>query len=571
MRRFTATSPCPVCGGHERLARGRGTRCAGFFSTDGKAVYCERDDLAGGLKLHEHTSPPAFLHWLTGECGCGNRHDGQLAALPANNGHQAAATLPTRQRVASYTYQDADGGVAYVVDRFQPKDFRVRGGYRDERRFLYRLPGLLAADPGETVLLTEGEKDADRLAELGFVATTNANGAAGWTAGREQYQEQLCGRHVAILVDNDVAGRKRLALVAPDLLAAGCTVRVLDFPNLAEHGDVSDWLDAGHTVDELRTRAVAAPLWQSTELAPTDEVNGQVLMEGDEPALESLLVFLQPSIVIRGWSHIVAAAPKAGKTSLLGHVVRDWLDEGLRVLWLTEEPRSIWRRRLRRLGGDWSRLTLKWGDPSRDAELRERAATGPWDVVIVDTMRQFLKVEKWNDDALVAGAMRPWIAAVSRNADKTLLLVHHNRKGGGEHGEEIAGSHEILAAVDIALILKRIGDDESTRRRKLAVFGREIEGAVLLYEMADSDSRSLRYLGHPDAVSLAEVQARILEVLNSDWQGSEGIRAEFDEPKPSRRQVFDALVLLAEKHRIERDLPIGASIQGKRATWRQRP
>ena len=125
----------------------------------------------------------------------------------------------------------------------------------------------------------------------------------------------------------------------------------------------------------------------SAEELLADECNAAELANGDEPELESLPVFLQSSIVIRGWAHVLSASPKAGKTTLLAHIARDWLDQGLRIIWLTEEPKSVWRRRLHRLGGDWSGLTLKWGDPSRDHELRERAATGPWEVVIVDTMR----------------------------------------------------------------------------------------------------------------------------------------------------------------------------------------
>jgi hypothetical protein len=484
--------------------------------------------------------------------------------ITKTNGH-----VPAHRLVASYVYKDPDGTTAYTIDRFDPKDFRVRGGYGDERRFLYHLPELLGADPSTTTFLCEGEKDADRLTSLGLIATTNANGAAGWTAGSEQYQAQICGHSVVVLLDNDDAGRKRADLVAPDLVAAGCKVQVLGFPTLPEHGDVSDWLDAGHTADELTAAAASAPPWQPTQ--PTDEWNGQDLATSDEPDLESLLVFLQPNIVIKGWAHVLAAAPKAGKTTLLAHVVRDWLDQGLRVLWLTEEPKSIWRRRLRRLGGDWSRLTLRPGDPSQEKERKQRAATGPWDIVIVDTMRQFLKVEKWNDDAQVAAAMRPWIAAISREADKTLVFVHHNRKGGGDHGEEIAGSHEILAAVDIAVILKRVGEDLDTRRRKVSVLGREIEGQTFIYEMADTDARTLRYLGAPDAVNLAQVQDRILDVLTDDLMSTEVVRQALDEPRPSLRQVLYALTALAENHRVDRDPPIGTSASGKRVTWKRRP
>ena len=53
------------------------------------------------------------------------------------------------------------------------------------RRVLYRLPELLAR-PDETVYVVEGEKDADRLASLGLLATTNSGGAGKW---QDQYAE----------------------------------------------------------------------------------------------------------------------------------------------------------------------------------------------------------------------------------------------------------------------------------------------------------------------------------------------------------------------------------------------
>ncbi len=65
--------------------------------------------------------------------------------------------------------------------RYEPRDFRVkrpdgRGGWvwkiAGARRVLYRLPEVIAATRDrKTVFLVEGEKDADRLASLGHVAT----------------------------------------------------------------------------------------------------------------------------------------------------------------------------------------------------------------------------------------------------------------------------------------------------------------------------------------------------------------------------------------------------------------
>src|SRR5690606_34282830 len=50
----------------------------------------------------------------------------------------------------------------------------------------YRLPDMLAA-VHDAVFICEGEKDVDRLAGLGFVATTNPGGAGNWNADLNQW------------------------------------------------------------------------------------------------------------------------------------------------------------------------------------------------------------------------------------------------------------------------------------------------------------------------------------------------------------------------------------------------
>ena len=122
-----------------------------------------------------------------------------------------------RKIVATYGYRDETGELLFEVVRFEPKDFRQRrpdgnGNWLwklgSTRRVLYRLPELLAADPAEPVFIVEGEKDADRLRALGFVATTNPQGAGKW--GKAD-RAALAGRHVVVLPDNDQAGRDHAA------------------------------------------------------------------------------------------------------------------------------------------------------------------------------------------------------------------------------------------------------------------------------------------------------------------------------------------------------------------------
>ena len=73
-------------------------------------------------------------------------------------------------------------------------------------------------------------------------------GAGKW---RKHYNRQLRGRKVAVIPDNDPAGIAHALNVATEAHTTADTVRLLTLPDVPEKGDVSDWLNAGHTVEEL--------------------------------------------------------------------------------------------------------------------------------------------------------------------------------------------------------------------------------------------------------------------------------------------------------------------------------
>jgi len=188
------------------------------------------------------------------------------------HGHRPAdATI-----VATYDYRDADGSLLYQVVRKAPKAFIQRrpdgaGGWtwstKGVRRIPYRLPELLAAAASEPVFVVEGEKDVESLRDRLLIATCNAGGAGKWTPDLAEY---LRGRRVVVLPDNDQAGEDHAQQVARSLHGLAAQVRVLRLEGLPAKGDVSDWLAAGGTGEQLTAIAQAAFADQSEVERPED-------------------------------------------------------------------------------------------------------------------------------------------------------------------------------------------------------------------------------------------------------------------------------------------------------------
>ena len=188
--------------------------------------------------------------------------------------------------VATYDYRDETGNLLFQVCRLDPKDFRQRcpdgngrwtWSVKGIRQVLYRLPELLAAPPDQLVLIPEGEKDVETLREGGFVATCNAGGAERCP----EYAQFFQGRDIAILPDNDGAGRSHAKHIARLLLPVARSVRIVELPGLAPKGDVTDWTVAGNTPDQLRelieAAAVIGPETLTNAAGATDDWSSRLI------------------------------------------------------------------------------------------------------------------------------------------------------------------------------------------------------------------------------------------------------------------------------------------------------
>jgi len=273
--------PCPLCGGEDRYR---------FDDLDGSGSwFCNQ---CGG----KHQSGGAGNGWdmLLRRTGWSfadaAKRVEQHLGLPTNSKRRSkphripekppADVLPPPlgRATAQWCYRDANGEQLFWMQRLDlpAKDGkaarkifihrvwldgrwhypRSRGENADSftcewpaPRPLYRLPDLTDR-PDAPVLVVEGEKAADRAAELfpRTVVVAWSNGAKAvpyvdWTP--------LQGRRVRLWPDNDQDGRTAMARLAEQLLALGCELKAVNPPDTLPVGwdiaDAADWDSAAAT------------------------------------------------------------------------------------------------------------------------------------------------------------------------------------------------------------------------------------------------------------------------------------------------------------------------------------
>jgi hypothetical protein len=176
--------------------------------------------------------------------------------------------LGKRRIVVRYDYRDEKGQMLYQVVRYEPKAFRMRHksengkfawNMKGVRRVLYNLPAVLEA---EQVWEVEGEKDADSLIELGFVATCNVGGAGKWD---RSYTESLIGKEVIVCPQNDSAGERHCEVVMDAIRGKVSSIRLIRVP--CQYKDISDFIEAtgSSAVKEVRVLLEQSVIYSRAE------------------------------------------------------------------------------------------------------------------------------------------------------------------------------------------------------------------------------------------------------------------------------------------------------------------
>jgi DNA-binding transcriptional ArsR family regulator len=232
-------------------------------------------------------------------------------------------------------------------------------------------------------------------------------------------------------------------------------------------------------------------------LAPLSEL----LSSDAEHELEYVSLLGVDGLIARGTLTLLGAHPKAGKTTLLIHACRAWVQQNLRVVYLSEDSRPVWRERVKRFP-ELNTLILNaiprahpenWARAIRELEP---------DIVIVDTIRRFMPAKDENDSASVSLALAPFVDLQQELPRTAIVLVHHTKKSLSSDGEitDIAGSHAFTAEVDAILLLAPVR--EHKRQRILTpIAGRlwSFSPEPLVLELSE-DASEYRVLGTAEEV-----------------------------------------------------------------------
>ncbi len=183
----------------------------------------------------------------------------------------------------------------------------------------------------------------------------------------------------------------------------------------------------------------------------------------------------------RGLKTQLPAFPKAGKTTLLTHLIRafqqngEFLGQQIKesVVWIiSEESTDIWieRRDQYEMSHFFvnprpfsSKMSLKEWDLFLH-DVADQAVKHSVDLVIIDTLAEFWSVGQEKDPNETKDALRPLSALLNKNI--AVLCVHHAGHAGEREGGIGRGSTAIAGDFDIIMQFLRYDkeNDEDTRR-----------------------------------------------------------------------------------------------------------
>jgi len=469
-----------------------------------------------------------------------------------------------------WTYRDANGEVCCHLWRFLladgRKDYRPLTLWRDAKgafawrflappapRMLYGLDEL-AKRPKATVLLVEGEKTADRAADIfkSFVAVTSMGGAAG---AKHADWSPLEGRDVIIWPDAGKAGAAYARDAATALAGVAAAVRIVilgdNYPDGWDLADVNDparpqprFIGDSFLARAIAEAAVYRPpsvvppaLAQQDAAPPSTDADDGISGAALQTKVFAPIQWIVPEFIVEGLT-LVAGKPKLGKSWValnLGVAVAsggrafstaDCEPGDVLALCLEDNQRRL-QTRMRQLMGErpWpERLRFQTAWPRLDDGGLDRMAA--WiakaekpRLILVDVWTKVRgkpdgKKSLYADDFESLSALQ-MLAGKHRIA---VVAIHHTSKR--ENPEDpfdlVSGTTGLTGAADSILILRK-----ETGQADAMLYGRGRDLHVFEKAMAFEKERGLwSVLGDAEVFRCSELEAKILKVLDAE----EGLR-----------------------------------------------
>ncbi len=231
------------------------------------------------------------------------------------------------------------------------------------------------------------------------------------------------------------------------------------------------------------------------------------------------------------------------------------------ILAVEEHPRDV-QRRLQRFGlRSQDPVHVHRGrldnSPGTFKALKRFITDNDIKLVILETLPRFWSVEDENDNAAVIRQASPFLE-LARETGAVVLLLHHERKSGGEDGRSIRGGSALFGLVDQALMLERRQGGEKTHRVLRALGRYEETPPELILALVGNEFRKL---GTPEDLNRQARAETVWAVLSEFPQAVSAIAQKVDMTQADTRKVLETF-----GDRVVRE---GAGKKGSPFTYRR--
>jgi hypothetical protein len=434
--------------------------------------------------------------------------DGELiSSVPCDAPGMPAEHPCYGKPTAMWTYHNADGGVSFVVMRFDVSGerkqivpcslWRNKSGLRWQwkampaPRPIYNWHELVKR-PDAPVVVVEGEKAADAAAQV-FRESICITSSGGSRAANKTDWSPVAGRRIMLWPDADEPGDKYARDVAGTLARLSCNdISLIDARALAQiapDGGTREAVDGWDAADALAEWSNIAALRQTVvgHAKPVDSLALLATTSIDAPSISVSLVrgdTIKPEQVSWAWSgwlargkvHILAGAPGCGKTTIALNLAATitqggaWPDGtrapvGNVVIWSGEDdPADTLAPRLIAAGADMKRVFFvgdvfqagkaRSFDPARDIEPlgTEIKRAGGAALLMVDPIVSAVAGDS-HKNAETRRGLQP-LVDLTANIGAALIGITHFSKGtaGREPTERLTGSLAFGALPRVVMI-----------------------------------------------------------------------------------------------------------------------